>query len=145
MRRYYLSKIVGDGSIEDPYRHRLQELIDTASEADFIGGEIAVDGTTGQPLHPAILCMVSATNHSAFVADSGLIPLPHVPLDSAAGGIAPGVRSGVKARLVAELGYGQAAVDAVWEGGTSFAAVLDHYGQLNNSSFSAVAFDLTDL
>jgi hypothetical protein len=75
-KRFYLCDIIGDGSIENPYR---------AAVADLGVNHVSVfppqDPNTGQYTRPHCLVLVNASNHSALRADKRLDALPDFPLD----------------------------------------------------------------
>lgn len=145
MRRWYLSKIeqVEEGPLTF-YRHRLQDS-DAYPGLDFQPQNFEVDPTTGEPLHPAVLCMVSGIDHTGLSADPKLIPMPDWSLDGKVAGISAARKVLAKNRIANELGYTSDQVNSVWDNADAYREVLNHYGQLNDASFDANNFDLTDL
>lgn len=76
MKRYFLSPIVGDGSIDNPYRAAVQDYPCNVSAV------IPSDPTTGKPLYDWALCIVAAPNQTPLLKDNSLGPLPDFPLDA---------------------------------------------------------------
>ena len=75
MKRYYLSPVVGTGSIDDPFR---------AAVADYGQQSVAAiipTGLDGRPVFPWALTIVGRLNHGPLLSDAALGPLPDFPKD----------------------------------------------------------------
>lgn len=145
MKRYYLSKIFQDTAgtygLPGAWMHRLQ----TYPDRDYVGGEIAVNPTTGVPTEKALLVLVGGRHHAAIAADHDLVALPDVPLDMKVGSIHTPTKLAVKAKIRTRLGFSQVEVDDLWDNADGIRDVINHYGRRNNPSFDANDFDLTDV
>lgn len=144
MKRYYLSKIFQDTAgtyvIPGAWMHALQKY----PNREYVGGEIAVNPTTGVPTEKALLVLVGGKHHAALVNDPDLIPMPDVSPDIKVSSIHTPTKLKAKADIK-KLGYTQAEVDDVWDNADGMRDVLNHYGKRNNPAFDANDFDLTDL
>lgn len=139
MKRYYLSRIK---QVEEPgmglvWKHRLQEL----PNVEYLGGEIAVDPTTGVPTQKALLCLVAGVKHKNLIADAELVPLPMVSHDIKVSSIHTPTKLAAKAAIKG-LGFTDAEIESVFTNADGFRDVVEHFGRLNNPAFNADDFDL---
>jgi hypothetical protein len=77
MKRYYIAKIIGDGTETNPYRSAIHKYQDLQYES----GEIPSDPVTGAPLVGYVLAVVHGKDHSRIAADPDIDALPDFPLD----------------------------------------------------------------
>jgi len=144
MKRYYLSKIKGDGSFENPFRHRIQEY----PGVEYLGGEIAVHPLghpdAGKPVTKALLVLVGGVNHIPYQADPELVPMPDASADMKVAAIHTSTKLACKAKAKS-FGFGDVDTEVVWGNADGLRDVLNHYGRLNNPNFDCNNFDLTDL
>ena len=142
MRRMYLSKIQGDGSIENPFRHQFQI---SHPNVEYKGGEIETD-VGGHPVAKALLIIVGAIDHRPFQATEGLVPIPDMSMADKISGINVPEKITCKTRLKTEIGFTDVELATIWEDGSdSMRSLLNAYGRHNNSDFDVNNFDLTDL
>jgi hypothetical protein len=78
MKRWYVDDILGDGTIDNPFRPSLADQIDPSKE-----GFTAVMPPTpgGVPAQRWCLVLVEAPNHTRFPGVSAASKLPDFPLD----------------------------------------------------------------
>jgi len=138
---FYLAKIeaVEDPTIGTVIRHRLQIA---HPGVEYLGGEIAGDPVTGQPLHPALLVLVAGDDHTPYQGDPKLVPIPVAALDSQIIGIGTEAKLAARAAIVA-LGFDQAVVDTVWANSETLRDAINWHGRLNNPDFDVNAFSLS--
>lgn len=138
---FYLSKIetVEDPTIGTVVRHRLQIA---HPGVEYLGGEIAGDPGTGQPLHPALLVLVAGDDHTPYQHDPKLVPIPVASLDSQIIGIGTEAKLATREAVVA-LGFSQADVDSVWANSETLRDAINWHGRLNNPTFDVNAFSLS--
>src|SRR5512143_3876710 len=75
MKRYYLCKILGDGTENNPFR--------PAVAAHKCNWTAAIPtGEDGKPLFPNCLALVAAVDHADILADKDCDGLPDYPLDA---------------------------------------------------------------
>jgi len=141
MKRMYLSKILGDGSFGNPFRHVFQ---DQTTNIEYKGGEIKGDAQ-GHPVAKALLIIVGATDHRPFQSITGLVPLPDVTSDTKVSSIHAPTKLACKARIKAQIGHSDAEIEEVWGNADGMRDVTNHYGLQNNDTFDVNNFDLTDL
>lgn len=94
MKRYYISPIVGDGSIENPYRPKV------ADHGVSWSGVIPTD-SAGKPTQSWTLVVVNAKNHSKILADKTIDDLPDFPLDGKVGSIQNATKNKMKNAMAA--------------------------------------------
>jgi hypothetical protein len=126
MERSYLSPIFkddpGEFGIPGAWHHRLQTDHDAVP---YEGGEIRTDPDTGLPTEQSVLVVVEAEDHTPFLENPNLTPIPIGALDAK-------VEAPI-AKLEA-IGYSRQEIDAVWNG--DLRSVLNYYGRLNNPDFN---------
>ncbi len=95
MKRYYISKIIGDGSDLNPYRTKV---------AGYGVNHVSVienDPATGAPLHAFALCLVNAVNHAPLLIDPDIDALPDVGLDIKMSAVHTATKNALLSRLTA--------------------------------------------
>lgn len=79
-KRYYVSKIIGDGSEENPFRPKIAEY-----PVNWVGSIATEEDPTspnyGKPLHTSCFVLVNTVNHALLRNDVDLDNLPDFPLD----------------------------------------------------------------
>lgn len=133
MKRYYLSKIVGDGLTPNTaYRPKV------AVHGVSWTGQIPTD-SDGKPLKQWALVIVDATNHSALLADPGIEAFPDFPLD----GKVSAMHTPTKAAMVAMLKA--AGVDTSFVQNTDgFREVVRGVGKQFSPDFDENNFDVAE-
>lgn len=143
MKRYYLSKI----ELYEPtpgfsfYAHRLQRAYPKVDKR--FTAEIAVDPTTGVPLHPAVLCIVGAVDHTELAADPKLVALPSVPANMKVSATHTPTKNAFR-QACKDLGFDPAEMESVVGNADGWSEVIDHFGQKNDPAFSWQNFDLDE-
>lgn len=139
-KRYYLSKIKQYTDAGTYHGHKMQEY----PEVDALGGNIATD-SQGVPLHPAILVMVAAQDHTAFKADAELIEIPagRDGLNMKIEATHTPTKLAFRAKMKA-IGFGDVYTEAVSLNTRGWRDLVDDLGKLNNPAFSVDAFDLAE-
>lgn len=140
MKRYYLAAIYQSTNALGitAWVNRVQDHY-PGTEAK--GGNILQDTATGAPVHPAILVMISGTDHTIYQNDPQLVPIPDVGIDGGVGAIAVETKLATKAAIIA-LGFNSDETETVWQNSNGMRAVLNHYGRKNNPDFDTNDFDL---
>lgn len=77
MRRYYISSIVGDGSIENPYRPKVANY-----PVGYSAAYPPQDMTTGKYTMSWCLVVAVGPDHRALTKDLDLVPCPDLTLDA---------------------------------------------------------------
>lgn len=140
MKRYYLSAIyqATNGMGIPAWTHRVAAHY---PGTEYKGGEFINDLTTGAPLHPALLVMISGVDHTIYQNDPQLVPIPDAGLSLGVGSLSVEEKLATKAAIIA-LGFDADETENLWQNTTGMRAVLNHYGRKNNPDFNANAFDL---
>lgn len=73
-KRYYVAEIIGDGSMDNPYRPAVEDY--GVAWAGAIETDVA-----GKPIHRDCLVLVSTDNHAQLRADSRIDAMPDFALD----------------------------------------------------------------
>lgn len=138
MKRYYLVKIetVDDPLVGPVIRHRLQ-IAHPGTE--YLGGQMLI--ANGRAVHPALLVMVSGTDHSVFQGDPKMVPIPDAGLGLGVGSLSVETKLQTKAAII-ELGFSVDETETLWQNTTGMRAILNFYGRKNNPDFDADKFDL---
>lgn len=76
MKRYYACDLIGDGSMDDPYRPAIADY-----GANYVAAYPPQDVSTGAYQGSHVLVLVNAVNHTKLMADAGADVLPDFPLD----------------------------------------------------------------
>jgi len=84
MKRYYVCKIIGDGSYESPYRAAIADIVDqkTKLRAFTFAATIKSDPATGKPVLPWCLVIAAGADHSLVQGNPDIDPMPDFPLDA---------------------------------------------------------------
>lgn len=132
MKRYYVSSIIGDGSIENPYRPRV------ADHGVAWAGNIPT-GPDGKPTSTWALVVVDAKNHAALIADKDIDDLPDFPLDGKVSAIQNATKTTMKTKL-AKRGIPTAFID----GTDGYREVIRGVGRLLQADFNENDFDVSE-
>lgn len=79
MDAWYLSQVVGTGTMTDPYRSVVQDQL--VGQAGAACSNVIGSRGDGSPTKTACLVHVDADDHSRLLADDRVIPLPTVLTD----------------------------------------------------------------
>lgn len=71
-KRYYISDVIGDGSMDSPYRAKIQDGVINGIQSVITGKP------DGSPLFSWVLCIVDADNHGILVPMTGVDQLPDI-------------------------------------------------------------------
>ena len=140
MKRYYVSKIkrVFVPALNDyAYVHRFQE---STSNINYVGGEIAVDPTTGIPTQKALLILVDTVDHTTLDADAEMVSMPDSTLDTKLSAIPNNIKNRAQNKLQ-QIGFTSTEVTTLWNSSTTVRDLLNALGRLNNPNFDALNFD----
>lgn len=130
MKRYYISPIIGDGSIDNPYRPKV------ADHGVAWSGIIQTD-VEGKPLHPWALIVVSANNHASLLADKNIDALPDFPLDGKVGSIKTSTKTKMK-NVMAARGI----ATSIAENADGYRDVIRGIGRVLQADFDENSFDV---
>lgn len=79
-KRYYVSKIVGDGSEENPFRPKVAD-----HGVNWVGSIITDENPEspnyGKPVHTSCFVLVNTINHAVLRGDPDIDDMPDFPLD----------------------------------------------------------------
>lgn len=129
-KRYYLSDIIGDGSVDNPYRVAASEFSGIRAVAD-----IPTD-SAGRPIHRQALCLVAASDHGRIAAAPGVDAL--ADLDRP-GAMSQAARVAVAA-VLRRRGLPAAAAQA-----QDVRGLVRAVGQRFNPAFREDQFNVTDV
>lgn len=150
MKRYGISRIVGTGTPDDPYRPKLVNYWfrytdadpEPPYESDALAGTvrirraIASDPVTGQPLWPWAFVVVDAPRLALLADDPDVRQLPDAGLDLTVGALSPTVRNKLRADFDA---FG---IDRSWiNNSTPIRAVVRYLIQQHYATVSEDDFD----
>lgn len=135
MKRYYLSKIIGDGkSPETAFKPKIGLI----PGLNYVS-EIKTDPATGVPVEQYALCMAAAKNHSAILSDTDNRALPDVPLDVKMNAI----NAATKSKFVSDLAF--FGIDSAFVNSSDgFRDSVRHLGKLLNTNFDENNFDVSE-
>ena len=133
-KRYYLSPIVGDGSMESSYRPALADIL--AGEDGAAGSWEIASNADGTPKHQWALCVIDAQDHVRLRGGQGVDALPDITLDATLNTLNSGQRTALLARLVV-LGVDTSGITA----SSTFIDLLDRTGKHLNGNFNPLRFD----
>lgn len=138
-RRLYLAKIrvVPHPDFGSLIAHEFQIAHPTK---EFSQGRVASDAN-GQPTQIAALVMVAGIDHSPYMGNPNIVPLPFDSLTGSIGTIATELRLAAKAAIIG-LGFDATETNALWINSTPVRDVVTHYGRLNDPDFNVDSFDL---
>lgn len=131
MRRYYLSPVVGDGSLSNPYRAQIADEPETS-----VAAVISTDAN-GQPTSAWALCLVAAQSHGQLARDNRFGPLPDMLFDARMSALSGSAKAALDAAL---LKFGVAAT-VQNEGYREFVRSL---GRLVDPAFDENALGVAD-
>lgn len=100
MKRYYMSAIIGDGSIDNPYRPAI-------ADDGVAFAAVVPTGANGIPLNSHALCVVDTVNHGPLIARHDA--LPDFPLDGKISALQTATKNAMLTRLAA-LGLDTASI-----------------------------------
>lgn len=135
MKRYYLSKIIGDGrSPETAFKPKIGLI----PGLNYVS-EIKSDPVTGSPAEQFALCLVAARNHSAILADADNRALPDVPLDVKMNAI----NASTKSKFVDDLAF--FGIDSAFiNSADGFRDSVRYLGKRLNANFDENNFDVSE-
>lgn|SRR5574340_20057 len=132
MKRYYISKIIGDGTEFNAFRPKVAEY-----GVPWAG--IIATGVDGKPLLPWAFCIVGGDKHIDLLADADNDGLPDFPLDAKVSAMHKPTKDTMLGKLQARN------ID------TSFISTVDGYrdiirklGQLQEPTFNENGLDVAD-
>jgi hypothetical protein len=79
MKRYYVSPVIGTGTLQDPYRPSLKDAL---TEEGSSGVWVIASNPDGTPKYPFALCLANAVNHVPLQNVGNVDSLPDITLDS---------------------------------------------------------------
>lgn len=130
MKRYYVCKIIGDGSDSEPYRPKV---------ADYPVAWVGMVGSNpnGTPRFGWALVLVDTVNHDQLLNDNQIKAIPDATLDSTFGSLNTPTRNAVRNFLNAE------GIDTQWiQNGTLIRKIIRYLGQQHAAAFSENNFDV---
>ena len=133
-KRYYLSPVIGNGLIDNPYRPLLDDLVKGESGAASSYEIANSDNGTSRPLWA--LCVIDAQDHVRLRAGQGVDSLPDITLDATLNTLNSGQRTALLARLQA-LNVDTSGITA----SSTFVDMLDRIGKHLNGNFNPLRFD----
>lgn len=132
MKRYYISKIVGDGTWGNAFRPKVADYgVDWA--ADIISDE------TGRPLHAEALVIVATNNPAQLRNDPDIDPMPDFPMDGKVSAIQQKVKTDMFAKLTAR-GFNVSGLDNA----DGYRDVLQAIGQQRSANFNIDSLDVAE-
>lgn len=132
MRRYYVCKIIGDGTEFNAYRPAV---------ADYPVAWVTVLGTdaTGKPKKAWSLVLVNTVDHDQLLNDARIKSIPDATLDSTWGSLSTPVRNATKIFLEAE------GIATAWiKTNTLIREIIRAIGKAQESGFSENNFDVAE-
>jgi len=129
-RRYYVCKIIGDGTETNPYRPKV---------ADYPVSWVVVLGSNpdGSPKKAWALVLVNTVNHDPLLADNQIFGMPDATLDSTWGALNTPTRNQVTSALQAE------GIDTSWiKNATLIREIIRYIGREQEPDFSENNFDV---
>lgn len=82
MKRYYVCKVIGDGSYESPYRAAIADVVDPSTHLlAFTIAATIKSNPDGTPALPWCLVIAAGKNHALVNSNADIDPLPDYPLD----------------------------------------------------------------
>ena len=133
-KRYYLSPVVGDGTMGNHYRPALEDLVN--GEEGAAGSWEIAGSEDGTPKHQWALCVIDAQDHVRLRARHGVDALPDITLDATLNTLNSGQRTALLARL-GVLGVDTSGITA----SSTFIDLLDRTGKHLNGNFNPLRFD----
>lgn len=131
-KRFYLCKVFGDGSIDNPYRPAV------ADHGVSWAGQIATDDT-GKPIYDWALCVVEAKAHAKLIADPAIDALPDYAMDAKVSAMHTPTKTAMKAALA------KRGIETDWvNNADGFREVIRNLGKLHDARFDENDFDVVD-
>ena len=125
-KRYYLSRVIGSGTTDDPRRAAIEDYgityVAEVGDADWA------------------LCLVASRNHLQFRNDPNIDPLPDYPLDAKINSMHDPTRAGMW-RALERFGVNFNDLGSI----SGYREVIRRCGQTLNPSFSEDRFDVADV
>lgn len=132
MKRYYISKIIGDGTFPDPYRPKIATYgVDWSA--------VIHSDESGHPLFAEVLAIVATNNHAQLRNDPDIDPLPDFPLDGKVSAIQQKTKTDMFAKLAAR-GFDIAGLDNA----DGYRDVLQAIGRQRSANFNIDALDVAE-
>lgn len=133
-KRYYISKIVGDGTEGNAFRAKVEDY------GVQYSAEIQSDPVTGLPLKDWCLCVVAAKDHSQLRKDADIDPLPDFPMD----GKVSSIHTNTKNDMVNKLKKRN--INTAFLASTDgYREVIKEVGKQLNPNFDENALDVADV
>lgn len=129
-KRYYISKIVGDGTDGNEFRPRVADY-----GVSWVGS--IPTGEDGRPLYDSCLCIVNTDDHSVLRRDVDIDALPDFPLDGKLSAIQTGTKNAMLAALAAR-GYDTTSLGNA----DGYRDVLQSIGLQRDPNFNLDRFDI---
>ncbi len=133
MKRYYISKIIGDGTEGNSYRVKIAD-----SGKNYVA-VIANDPVTGAPTRQWALVLVAAADHTDLLADTDNNAFPDITLDAIISTIPLATRNAVKNFL---LSRGIDISDL--KNSDPFRLIIRRVGKFIHNAFDENNFDVID-
>jgi hypothetical protein len=123
-KRFYISKVIGDGTEENPFRPKVADYPVT---------------WMGMFSHPAVrawaLVKVDAVDHADLIADTQIRPIPEGSLDKTVGSLPAAVKKKLNDYLT------ENGIDTSWVKNTmTIREVVRNLGQMHDSRFEETKF-----
>ena len=134
MKRYYLSSVIGSGTIGDPYRAQVSDFGQQSEVA------LIPTGADGKPLFPWAFCLVGRASHTPLLTDIRLGPLPDFPKDARLSAL------GIDARAALELALTRfsLSLDLIGASSRAWRDVIRDIGRRLEPAFHEDSFDCAD-
>lgn len=130
MKRYYVCRVVGDGTENNPYRPKVANY-----PVNWVG--ILGSNPDGTPKKAWALVLVNAVDHTALLADNQIKAIPDLSLDATWGTLSTPQRNAAKNAIEAE------GIDLSWVNNqTTIRKILRYLGQEQESGFNENKFDV---
>ena len=130
-KRYYISKIVGDGSEYDSYRPKVADY-----NVAWVGS-IESDPETGKPIHTECMVLVDAVDHGVLKRDVDIDEMPDFPLD----GKVSAITTATKSKMFSVLN-GRKFDTSGLTGTDGYREVLQKIGSQRSAGFDIDNFDV---
>lgn len=131
-KRIYLSRIIGDGTENNPYRPAVQD-----HGVNYSGSMLS--DPDGKPLHGECLVIVATSNHAKLRNDPNLDPLPDFPMD----GKVSSINTATKNAMIVALqkrGFSTSGVSNT----DGFRELVQSIGRQRDPAFNIDNFDVSE-
>ena len=132
MKRYYITKIIGDGTENNPYRPKIAD-----AGVSWVGA--IPTGADGKPLFAWAFVLAATANHVTLLADTDNDGLPDLSPDATLGSLSTLVRTALLNRL-ADRGIDVSDIKTT----TTYRALLNRVGQRLSGAFDINRFDVAE-